>query len=768
MVPTIPDDAGFIGSLDLTADIVDASATQRGVVSTGSQSFGGLKTFGDGAIVEDHWATPRADVASTATINALTYNPFVKITGATATQVNGIASGTDGKRLVLHNGSSQTLTIAHEDAGATAANRIKLPQSKNVTLKPDGSAVFIYDTGQSRWVLQTSVGSGSGSGSGSGGVNLGALAELNIDAEVNVNDWTGFDDAGASYVNGTGGTATDFVLSRTTSVGEVLNGLASFKLAKAAADAQGQGWSFDVPVPLGYRGQPGKLNFPIKLSANYVPGDVRMYLFDVTNSRIITPTPSSIDLPGGQQDIIQQFFYIPYDCEILRASFFVATTNASAYDIFFDDFGVLAIEALQAGSIITDAQSYTPTLTGFGTPTNVEFSYSQSGKFVLLHGKFTSGTSTAVEARIGLPTDLLTDPNIPSIKIVGTGTFDFVGATMPTILVEPSVAYLTIGLQDGTFDGLTKRNGDDLVASGDIFTFFAAVEILGFTSGSNSIIDLPTKKVIATAEMSGVQSIADATFTTVVLDTTNEDTDGQYDNSTGEFTVKYPGDIEIKGALLFDTNATGTRSVEVVDGSNVRRKLLDVRPSLTGADTLVTMSATIENCVPGDILKIRVMQNSGGNLDVGSGAPEDSYVSFTRVNDRTQLTPAVFGYWKYANSTSQAISTVTQADFDTLVFESAPGYVTTGAGWKFTALARGLYTFTHVCLESASANQTIAIQVNGGGFVPANVIHNTITSSYYVNGTAHIFLETGDEANLIASGAVTLSAGNILTITRIF
>lgn len=45
--PTIPADIGAIGSLDFTADVVDASATQRGVVSTGAQSFAGDKSFTD-------------------------------------------------------------------------------------------------------------------------------------------------------------------------------------------------------------------------------------------------------------------------------------------------------------------------------------------------------------------------------------------------------------------------------------------------------------------------------------------------------------------------------------------------------------------------------------------------------------------------------------------------------------------------------------------------------------------------------------------------
>jgi hypothetical protein len=43
--PTIPADVGIFESLDLTADIVDASPTQSGKVNTGIQNFGGHKIF---------------------------------------------------------------------------------------------------------------------------------------------------------------------------------------------------------------------------------------------------------------------------------------------------------------------------------------------------------------------------------------------------------------------------------------------------------------------------------------------------------------------------------------------------------------------------------------------------------------------------------------------------------------------------------------------------------------------------------------------------
>jgi len=181
--PTIQDDGGLIGSLDMTADIVDASPTQRGVVSTGSQSFGGLKTNTDGLIIEDHFATPRSDVAGANPINALTYNPLIKITGATATFINGITSGTDGKRVVIHNGTSQILTFNHQSGSASAADRLKLPGSIALQVAIDSSVEFIYDTNQSRWVVKSAAGSGSGGGSGGSLEWVEALSAPTIEVE---------------------------------------------------------------------------------------------------------------------------------------------------------------------------------------------------------------------------------------------------------------------------------------------------------------------------------------------------------------------------------------------------------------------------------------------------------------------------------------------------------------------------------------------------------------------------------------------------------
>lgn len=158
-----------IPSDNATQDVVDATVTQRGLVSASAQEFGGDKTFNDDTIFQSSISTEREDVASTATITALSSaKSLVKITGSTATEIQGITAGSDGQILTIHNGASALVTIAHEDAGASAANRIKLPSGEDLEISSDSSAEFFYDTAQSRWVQK----SGSGSGAGGGALSV--------------------------------------------------------------------------------------------------------------------------------------------------------------------------------------------------------------------------------------------------------------------------------------------------------------------------------------------------------------------------------------------------------------------------------------------------------------------------------------------------------------------------------------------------------------------------------------------------------------------
>ena len=111
---------------------------------------------GTGVSTAGFLVTERLDVASAATIAALSSSKsFVKVTGATVTDIQGVAARSH-QRLLIHNAATAVVTLKHDDAGATAVDRLNLPNAVDILLNPGTSAELVYDSGQSRWVIGSS------------------------------------------------------------------------------------------------------------------------------------------------------------------------------------------------------------------------------------------------------------------------------------------------------------------------------------------------------------------------------------------------------------------------------------------------------------------------------------------------------------------------------------------------------------------------------------------------------------------------------------
>jgi hypothetical protein len=188
-------------------------------------------------------------------------------------------------------------------------------------------------------------------GSGSGGVNLLTLGTTwsndnpdNSDIEASVGNWTtGADAAATTPVDLTGGTASFLTQSRTTISGEVLNGTGSLKIVKSANNAQGQFTSCLLNVPPAYQSKNTSIQIPFRVtSGSIVQGDVKVFIYDVTNSILITPfnndivgttgtisavfpTTASASTPANQQ---------------YRIGIYFASTSATAVTLVFDDIKV--------------------------------------------------------------------------------------------------------------------------------------------------------------------------------------------------------------------------------------------------------------------------------------------------------------------------------------------------------------------------------------------------------------------------------------------
>lgn len=137
-------------------------------------------------------------------------------------------------------------------------------------------------------------------------------------------------------------------------------------------------------------------------------------------------------------------------------------------------------------TVITDWVAYTPTFTGFGTVSGVSIWSRRVGDTLHIRGKFTSGTSTATEARMtlgynGTNSNVTSDATkVPSIQMAGAMAQAAAGANTTFVLIESNVGYITFSIQNASRAGLTKVNGDALVASGNALSFTAEIPISGW------------------------------------------------------------------------------------------------------------------------------------------------------------------------------------------------------------------------------------------------------------------------------------------------
>ena len=130
--------------------------------------------------------------------------------------------------------------------------------------------------------------------------------------------------------------------------------------------------------------------------------------------------------------------------------------------------------------------------TGFGTVTAIETQCKREGSDLLMKGKFTSGISTAVEARLALKFNgvALTSKGVSVIPTVqaasGGGGYSTAGASMTSVLIEPSVAYVTFGVQASGAATLTKVNGSSFLTTGVVYSIpVARIPIAGWSSNSD-------------------------------------------------------------------------------------------------------------------------------------------------------------------------------------------------------------------------------------------------------------------------------------------
>ena len=210
---------------------------------------------------------------------------------------------------------------------------------------------------------------------------------------------------------------------------------------------------------ISYLGDASLVKANVQINAVNVAGDVQL-----TNSGT-NAAVASINYPCGDGS---------------TATTLVLTSTGDAANVQYAVYGGQATN-LSSGSQVTGWTAYTPTVSGFGTLTNVSVFYRVVGSNLEIQGKFQAGTVSATEGRLNLPSGYTSadTSRIATIQAVGHWWEANPTVAPGAILIEPSVAYVTFGSGSSGNNSFGKLNGSAVAANNELVGFFASVPLQG-------------------------------------------------------------------------------------------------------------------------------------------------------------------------------------------------------------------------------------------------------------------------------------------------
>lgn len=250
-------------------------------------------------------------------------------------------------------------------------------------------------------------------------------------------------------------------------------------------------------------------------------------------------------------------------------------SNASVSSSAVDGYLNIAARA-DVDHIITPAKSsltewiqYTPTFSGYGTVTNIDFWYRRLGDSIQIMGKATTGTVAASEAQIGLPSvggvQYTVDSTVVStVRASGEINLNQGTANVVWPLLTGGDAFLNIGVD--TSGQLTPANANAIHGSSEDFSVFADVPIDELDTSAAFLASIPVQKVaVLTNTVSSGTSVAGAaagSYATRTLNTASGDTEiltlsaNQFTLGTGKYKIDFTGTV-----FRVDANKSKIRNI---------------------------------------------------------------------------------------------------------------------------------------------------------------------------------------------------------------
>lgn len=638
-----------------------------------------------------------------------------------------------------------------------------------------------------------------GSGSGSGGLDSAVDNGNAEDASTTM--LTTYDDGAVAVpLDGTDGSPSFATGVRTTTSAQLISGTGTWKLSKSAGDGTGEGWAFSFTTPTNSRLHQSfvALNLAYYFSTATVD-DVRVYVYDVTNAAVITPSFNSCG--GGSTPSVTkmastcnaQLGFAAADGVSYRVLIHIADNGSSsgAWDLYVDDIYVGVDGGVAVGTQVGEPTSYTPTISGVGTATSVGITSARTASRIRITGQFTTGTVAGSEARLTLPNSWTIATPGAATEIVGKWWTSISTATTAkhgSIQAANGSAYVTFGSDDYTNsqNPITALNGSDLWSSTTVVWVSFEVEVSQLVGGS-SFGENKIEYAYNTAGTTTAGATAAATTTAYgpggvaigsIASTTSDD-----DTS---FSVRFRTPIQHTDRLILQVNDGRTGWVDASQYfprlfQSTSRYGMRLDSLATTTDVLVrfgnrgaypsngTYAGTGDAWSTYGSYKWRVVKIAGGlavpfGLATADTSGLISTEAQTLAGDKTftgqviASTPAATHAYRNSALTATADTTVSVI-FDATLFNVGTQYSTSTG--RFTATNAGYYQVSYGLRVDTGGTPPTAligsIQKNDLGTLVTIAVNRqtdlVASKSYHLSDTAVVRLEAGETVRVTIHSA---------------
>lgn len=488
-------------------------------------------------------------------------------------------------------------------------------------------------------------------GGGGSGINY----ITNGDFKANANGWNTYKDADqATPVDGTSGTALGVTFIRTTT--NPLRGTGSGLFSKAATiSRRGEGSSDDFTIDVADQGKMLEISFDYKITdvtLTYADGDVRIYIYDVTNAQLIEPSQRDLLANSGQGKYIG-YFQAASNSTSYRIIYHVATTTLNAYEIRIDAVRVGPIQSGNAGTFVSDWQSFTPT------------------------GSWTTNTTyTGRYRRVGDTAEFVIDislagaPNVSGLAIVMPLSMDSTKMTGATngdnalgiatardagvgnhigVVTRGAAANQIVIYGDDGADAWTQAVPITFGAS-DSIRIQCAYPVQGWSTGV-SASEISSVSAVSMRASGGTTNFTGAT--TLIFPTKETDTAGAYNSANGEFTIPESG-FYIANALVRVNAITlsTSQSISVL----IYRNAVELGGSTkygNGASITYRINASVSFYAnKGDIITVKGSSSVSSTMN---GGASDNFFTISKVSTPAQIAPTEFVGCSYETNAGQSI-----------------------------------------------------------------------------------------------------------------